>query len=98
MPKLTREQMLATITLYGWQQCGRAFYKMFPGGYLHATVMYGAVVRVWAENDGIWADPLPIDDERVESLYWRVVKYERDGHSDWMQSDSGALDGGFPYV
>lgn len=73
--------MHATITLLGWRQCGRAFYKPLPDGYLHATVLYGHVVRAYGDTDERhgWAEPLDMTPERLRVLYDQIMRYEQEG-------------------
>lgn len=78
---MTPTEKRTTLGLLGWVQCGRAFYKILPDGYLHATVAYPQVLRVWADvADQGWAEPLPMDNERLNTLYHKVMAYERTGN------------------
>lgn len=77
---MTPAQVRATITLMGWMQAGRAFYKVLPDGYLHASVCYDHVVRVYVDAlDQGWAEPMSMDDARLRELYRKIIRYEREG-------------------
>lgn len=77
---MTPAQMHMTITLMGWRQCGRAYYKLLADGYLHASISYHCACRVYAdvENQG-WAEPLPMSDARIAQLFATVMRYEKEG-------------------
>lgn len=77
---MTADQMRITIALMGWVQCGRAYYKMLPDGFLHATVSYEFVNRVYMDvGTQIFAAPLSMTDARVMQLYAAIMRYEKEG-------------------